>query len=53
MKDLYEEILAEFIRRPEDTESVHLVTDHDGQTWALCAAKREMGVYNVTPRTIH
>lgn len=53
MKDLYEEILAEFIRRAEEVESVHLVTDHDNQTWALCASRGEMGVFNVTPATIH
>lgn len=53
MRDLYLAILEEFIRRPEDVKSVHLVTDHDGQTWALCASKGEMDVFNVTPQTLH
>lgn len=53
MKDLYLEILEEFIRRSDEVESVHLVTDHDQQTWALCASRGELDVLNVTPATIH
>lgn len=53
MKDLYEEILAEFIRRSDEVESIHLVTDHDQRTWALCASKGEMDVLDVTPATLH
>lgn len=53
MKDLYLEILEEFIRRPDEVESVHLVTDQDQQTWALCASRGELDVLNVTPQTLH
>lgn len=53
MKDLYLEILEEFIRRSDEVESIHLVTDHEQQTWALCASRGELDVLNVTPATIH
>lgn len=54
MKDLYEEVLAEFIRRPGEVRTVVMLTDRDNQTWSVEHLNGHfVDVYNVTPVQLH